>query len=108
MIDWSRVQDLRLEIGPDDFGDIVAVFLQEADEVVARLTALTDIRSIENDLHFLKGSALNLGFAALAHICQTAERRAATGATDVDVHAVIDAYHQSRTTFLGGIKALAA
>lgn len=108
MIDWSRVQELLTEIGPDCFDEIIAIFLQETDEVVARLKALSDPRSIENDLHFLKGSALNLGFAALAQICQKGERAAATGCADGTVDTVIDIYLESRNAFLGGIKTLAA
>ena len=108
MIDWSRVQDLRSEVGPDDFGAIVAVFLQEADEVVGRLMSLSDPSAIENDLHFLKGSALNLGFAKLAQVCQSGEIQAASGATDVAMQTVVDAYHQSRSVFLDGIKAQVA
>ncbi|MFN4154389.1 MAG: Hpt domain-containing protein [Paracoccaceae bacterium] len=108
MIDWTRVQELRLEVGPDDFGDIVSIFLKEADGVVARLTRLRDARSIECDLHFLKGSALNLGFSEFAQICQAGERRAASGAADVEMQAVVETYRRSRSTFLGGIKAMAA
>ena len=108
MIDWRRVQELMAEIGPDSFEEIVSLFLKEADEVVARLHTLSDARSVESDLHFLKGSALNLGFAELAQICQSGERNAATGSADVAMETVIGIYHQSRTAFLGGIKTLAA
>lgn len=108
MIDWTRVKDLRSEIGREDFGDIVSLFLEEADEVVARLSGLTDAKSMENNLHFLKGSALNLGFSHLAQMCQDEERRAATGQTDLALAAVIDAYRQSRSTFLAGLDRSAA
>ena len=108
VIDWSRVQDLRMEIGADDFDDVVALFLEEADDVVRRLPSLTSARSMESDLHFLKGSALNLGFADLAQICQTGERRAAAGLTDFALDAVVTVYQQSRADFLGGIKTRAA
>lgn len=108
MIDWRRVQTLRSEIGPDCFGELVRLFLQETDEVVARLPNLTDPRAIEGDLHFLKGSALNLGFAELAQICQGGETRAASGESDVAIEKVIAVYTKSRATFLGGIQSLAA
>ncbi len=97
-----------MEIGADDFGEIIAVFLQETDEVVARLITLSDARAMENDLHFLKGSALNLGFTTLAQICQSGERRAASGFADISMQAVVDTYLLSRSAFLGGIKTLAA
>ena len=108
MIDWTRVQDLRMEIGADDFDEIIDVFLQETDAVVSRLITLSDAISIENNLHFLKGSALNLGFAELAKICQSGERRAASGFADISMQAVVDVYLRSRSAFLGGIKTLAA
>ncbi|MFN3846361.1 MAG: Hpt domain-containing protein [Paracoccaceae bacterium] len=108
MIDWARVHELRSEIGADDFGDVAALFLEEADEVVGRLSHLTDAASMERDLHFLKGCALNLGFSELAKICQSGERRAASGITDIFMSDVAGVYSQSRTAFLNGMKALAA
>lgn len=108
MIDWRRVQDLRSEIGPNCFDELVSLFLKETDEVVARLPTVTDARAMENDLHFLKGSALNLGFADLATVCQSGEGRAATGAVDIAVDVVISIYNQSRAAFLGGLQSLAA
>ncbi|MDO8881436.1 MAG: Hpt domain-containing protein [Pseudotabrizicola sp.] len=108
MIDWGRVQELQTEIGPDCFGEIVALFLEEADDVISRLRALADARSLENDLHFLKGSALNLGFSDLARICQNGEREAASGSVDVAIETVIEIYQKSRSAFLGGINGVAA
>lgn len=108
MIDWGRVQELRSEIGPDCFDEIVTLFLQETDDVVSRLRDQPDGRSLESDLHFLKGSALNLGFADLAQICLNGERSAASGGPPFMIGAVIDTYHQSRTAFLDGLKSLAA
>lgn len=108
MIDWGRVQDLRSEIGTDCFDEIVTLFLEETDDVVSRLRDQPDGRSLESDLHFLKGSALNLGFADLAQICLNGERTAASGVPPFVIETVIDIYHQSRTAFLGGLKTLAA
>lgn len=103
MIDWSRVDDLKGEIGADDFAEVVALFLDEADEVVARLTAGPDPSRIEAELHFLKGSALNLGLAALAQLCQEGEKAAAAGqAAGVDLAAVVACYGASRQAFEGG------
>ncbi len=107
MIDWERVHDLCAEIGPDDFGEVVSLFLDEADDVVSRIPTLTDARAIERDLHFLKGSALNLGLADLAQICQAGERRAASGRTDIDLDQIVATYTVSRQSFLGGMPAVA-
>ena len=107
MIDWGRVRELQSEIGLDCFDEIVALFLEESDDVVARLQVQTDPASLESSLHFLKGSALNLGFSDLAQICQNGERQAAQGVVDIAVDAVIDIYQQSRIAFLGGIETCA-
>ena len=97
MIDWVRIDDLRSEIGKDEFLEVVDMFLEEADEVVARLTGLPDMAEVESQLHFLKGAALNLGLTDLAALCQSGERTAAAGNADlVDLHKVADVYSQSR------------
>lgn len=102
MIDWNRVAELRHEIGDDAFEEVVALFLDEADAVVARLSAKMGPKSLENDCHFLKGAALNLGFATLAKQCQAGETRAATGDVDIDLMALRDSYLQSRSALLQG------
>ncbi len=102
MIDWARVNELRDEIGADDFDEVATMFLEEADEAIARLDAAKGAKSLESDLHFLKGSALNLGFQRLADLCQIAERLAAAGSVEVDLAAVIDAYEASKCAFDAG------
>ncbi|MDP4031368.1 MAG: Hpt domain-containing protein [Pseudorhodobacter sp.] len=104
MIAWEQVADLRSEIGSDGFGEVIAMFLEETDEVITRLTERPDPAQIECDLHFLKGSALNLGFRELAGLCQDGERRAALGdARSVDIAAVVHSYHASKTAFQTGL-----
>ena len=104
MIDWERVADLRSEIGRDGFDEVIALFLEETDEVIARLGARPEPARIERDLHFLKGSALNLGFSALAALCQDGERRAAAGeAALVDIGAVVRTYQASKAAFQIGL-----
>jgi HPt (histidine-containing phosphotransfer) domain-containing protein len=106
MIDWARVDELRAEIGAEDFGEVVALFLQEADEVVARLAAGSDPARLEAELHFLKGSALNLGLRDLALLCQDGEKAAAQGlAAGVDPGAVVACYQASRQVFADGLAA---
>ena len=101
MIDWDRVNELRLEVGAEDFADVVEIFLEEVDEVITRLTDQPDPATFEDDLHFLKGCALNLGFAALSDICQDGEQKAASGDADsIDIPAVIETYGKSKQEFL--------
>jgi HPt (histidine-containing phosphotransfer) domain-containing protein len=70
MIDWKRVAELREEIGTDGFAEVAEMFLEEAETAVAALTGGLPPGEVEGQLHFLKGSALNLGLAELAAICQ--------------------------------------
>jgi HPt (histidine-containing phosphotransfer) domain-containing protein len=98
MIDWDRVASLRAEIGADDFAEVADMFLVEADEVIERLLAGSAGAELEAHLHFLKGSALNLGFADLAVLCSEGEKRAAGGEA-VDVARVIRCYASSRLAF---------
>lgn len=108
MIDWTRVTELRDEIGADDFGEVVDMFLEETDEVIARLNPGDAAKSLEADMHFLKGAALNLGFAAFAALCQEGERRAALGEAGLNIAAVQDCYALSKTALTQGILALSA
>jgi HPt (histidine-containing phosphotransfer) domain-containing protein len=103
MIDWARVQELRDEIGEEDFGEIAEMFMAEVEEVIARLKLAPDPATYEEDLHFLKSSALNLGFAQLSALCQNGEQRAAAGeAHAVDLAPVFSSYHASKAAFLAG------
>lgn len=106
MIDWVRVTELRDEIGESDFDDVVEMFLEESDEVIARITPGDVAKSLEADLHFLKGAALNLGFAEFATLCQAGERRAAMGETGLDIAAVKRCYVTSKTALAVGLAAL--
>jgi HPt (histidine-containing phosphotransfer) domain-containing protein len=110
MIDWDRVKTLRQEVGDDAFDEVISLFVEEVDEVVARLQDSPDPSRFEQDLHFLKGSALNLGFAELGDLCQDAERLAASGRPGkIDLAAIIACYGRSRGAFLdrlgGGMRA---
>lgn len=102
MIDWDRVRELRAEIGAEDFDEVVCLFLEEADEAIARLSPANGAKALAADLHFLKGAALNLGFANLSGLCQDGERRAGAGDLAVDLAAVRAAYAACRAAFEAG------
>lgn len=99
MIDWARVRELKSEIGEDSFDEVVELFLEEADEVVARMDVSCGAKALEADLHSLKGSALNLGFRDLATICQVGEFKAASGSVDIDLSRVRSVYATSKISF---------
>lgn len=106
MIDWARVNELRDEIGAADFAEVVTLFLEEADEVVGRLSNRLGAPRLEADLHFLKGAALNLGFAEFAGLCQNGERHAAHGDTSADLQAIHACYAASKSALEQGLDAL--
>lgn len=110
MIDWDRVVELRAEVGEEAFAEVVEIFLEEVQEVVERLAAAVsapvDAATLAADLHFLKGSALNLGFAHLAARCAVGEASAAAGdAAAVDLSALLACYEASRQAFLRDLPA---
>lgn len=101
MIDWQRAADLRQEIGNEGFLEVVELFLDEVESVLMRLSGQPDPVKYEDDMHFLKGSALNLGFAALGELCRVGERFASEGMADkVDIPAVLACYSDSKREFM--------
>lgn len=108
MIDWKRVKELRDEIGADGFAEVADMFLDEAEEAVSALLAGLPDDKVEGQLHFLKGSALNLGLIDLAAICHEGERRAAAGQGGVDAAKVAAVYRASRTQLLGRLNQASA
>ncbi len=99
LINWDKVSELRDEVGAEDFDEVVELFLEEVDETISELGA--DGRSVEHDLHFLKGSALNLGFVQFSELCRAGEAAAAAGDTgSVDLREVAASYGVSKEAFL--------
>lgn len=104
MINWDQVAQLREDVGADAFEEVVELFLDEVDQVTERLTDFGALVPLQEDLHFLKGSALNLGFAVFGERCQACERMAAGGQSDdVPVTDLVECYRLSRRIFLDGI-----
>ena len=104
MIAWDRLNELRAEIGDEDLADVAAMFLEEADEVVAQLVGVLPDSQIESQLHFLKGSALNLGLSDLSALCQDGERRASLGqGNEIDLGRITAVYEASKAAFLGAL-----
>ena len=95
MINWNKADELREDIGVDDFGEIVEVFLQEVEE---ELAALTDkpVTGLPASMHFLKGSALNLGFENFAEKC----RQGAQAASQIEISELLSCYDASKKQFL--------
>jgi histidine phosphotransfer protein HptB len=104
MIDWKRVEELKEEIGADGFVEVADMFLDEAEGAVRALISGLPEHEVEGQLHFLKGSALNLGLSELAAICQEGERKAAVGhAALIDMMQVATVWRASRAGLLSGL-----
>lgn len=103
MINWNRVNELKAEIGEEDFAEVAELFLEEVEEVICRLKSTPMPALFEQDMHFLKSSSLNLGFDQLSKLCGEGEREAAAGNYDaVPLMPVFQAYDASKQAFLSG------
>ncbi|MBV7410998.1 Hpt domain-containing protein [Maritimibacter sp. DP1N21-5] len=74
------------------------MFMDEVDETIAKLQSAPHPRSLEEDLHFIRSAALNIGFADLARACQEGES-AAAARQEVDLAGLFALYHASRAAF---------
>jgi len=100
MIDWNRVAELRDEVGEDDFDEVVSLFLDEVEEVLRPLRETPLVDGPGEILHFLKGSAWNLGFQALGKLCSEHETASFRSS---DLSPIIASYDTSRAVFLSGL-----
>ncbi len=100
MIDWSRVEELRDEIGAEDFDEVVELFLSEVEDRIDLALTKAESESFEEDLHFLKGSALNLGFDQFAQLCGAGEQQVANGLLFERMDGIFSAYQNSKKMFL--------
>lgn len=104
MIDWDRLKELREEVGPEDFDEVVELFLDEVEGVMDRLRESPDLDTLEEDLHFLKGSALSLGFKNFSVLCQTGETNAGQGNADqIDLPEILACYDTSKAMFIADL-----
>ena len=96
MINQSRLDELREEVGPDDLAEVIELFCEEVEEVLAALDATTQ-ESLPDQLHFLKGSALNIGLDQVGELCRMEEQRLKTDPDrPPDVAAIRQAYADAR------------
>lgn len=100
MIEWDRVNELRDEVGVDDFREVVAMFLEEVEDTMVRMIAVPNLATLEEDMHFLKGSALNLGFSDFSKLCQAGETAAKVGqAETICLDEIFESYAASKSIF---------
>lgn len=97
LINAARIRELIDDFGAEDFADVVEVFLEEVDQVIDRLSG-GDRSQLAADMHFLKGSALNLGLDPFADLCARLEE--AEGSVEqADLVELLGLYRRSRAEF---------
>ena len=74
MVNWDRISELREEVGEDDLAEVITLFCEEVEEVLSTLDT-APAAELPGRLHFLKGSASNIGFEAVSLRCQSEEAR---------------------------------
>jgi len=97
MINWDRVAELLDDFGEEDFEEIVTLFVEEVDACFAEMQNQSG--SFAERLHFLKGSAANLGFQALHTQCQALETNIDTSQTPE----LLALYEASKSAFFAGL-----
>lgn len=103
MLDWDRINELRDEVGDDEFQLILELFLDEVEGVLMRLSGQDALR-LETNLHFLKGCAWNLGFSRFGNLCDEGERLAADGRPrEVCLEALLSSYSESKQALIRGL-----
>ncbi|NOX74288.1 MAG: Hpt domain-containing protein [Alphaproteobacteria bacterium] len=104
MINWDRVKELEEDIGIEEFGEVIDLFLDEVETVITPMRAGVQRPNIENDMHFLKGSALTIGFRQLGQICSDSEKLVASGrVSEVQISEILATFDASKAAFLAGL-----
>ena len=99
MIDWDRIRELRAEVGEEDFAVVVEMFFEEVDEALGRLFR-PGSDALAEDLHFIKGSALNIGLSEVSNMCRLVESKLREApAVDGDLCAIQAAFYKAWAEF---------
>lgn len=98
MIDWGRIDELREEVGEEDLAEVIELFCEEVEEVLETLHRVQP-SEISDKIHFLKGSAQNIGFSNLAECCVSIEDSLRSNAAfSVDVTELKAIFCRARST----------
>ena len=103
MINWNQVKQLEDDVGVEDLAEVVTLFLSEVDEAIEGLEEVSKgtNKEIAEALHFLKGSAFNLGFQSFRDYCSIGESQAHAGDTSqISLSKVESLYVASKAQFL--------
>ncbi|MEL7211231.1 MAG: Hpt domain-containing protein [Pseudomonadota bacterium] len=101
MIDWTRIDDLKEELGDEDFEEVFEIFLDEVQDSVDSLEAAPTGQALEAILHSVKGNAVTVGFSKLAELAGAGEVNAGQGA-DVNLQEITVAHTLSKEAYISG------
>lgn len=101
MIDWTRIDDLKHELGEDDFEEVFEIFLDEVQDSVDSLKNAPKGAALEAILHSVKGNAITVGFSKLAELAGAGEVKAGQG-SDVNLQEIAAAHSESKTAYACG------
>jgi len=104
MIEWERIAELQEDVGAESLAEVLDLFFEETEAVLDGLDQHLPPNRLKADLHFLKGSALNLGFSRVGAMCRAAEAENA-GSRKLDTNALRQAYASSKESLLSGLNA---
>ena len=97
MINWDGISELQAEVGEDGIAEVVEIFLEEMEEGLEGLSASTETPEMLDKLHFLKGSAQNIGLDEVSSLCARDEAALKADATgQVDFQAIKAALSQAK------------
>ena len=101
MLNAARIAELKREVGEDDFSEVVSLFCEEMEDALTELGAARQ-DTVRERLHFLKGSAFNIGLDAMGRLCAREEVRLTADQTATpDVAAIRAAYAAAKSELLG-------
>lgn len=101
MLNATRIDELKQEVGEDDFAEVVSIFCEEVEDVLAELPT-TSAGAMGEKLHFLKGSALNIGMDDVAELCRREEEHLRLSPAAVaDIASIKAAYLASKSELIG-------
>ena len=108
MIDRKRVVALYEDIGAEEFGPLVEMFMEEIEAMILALD-MSAPAALPHRLQVLKGSASSLGLRALGIKCDLWARAAARGRVeDLDPAALMACHARSRQLLRRDFAVLAA
>ena len=105
MIDWARINELKGEVGEDAVAEVVEIFFEEVDDAMAALGSAATPDSLADALHFLKGSAQNVGMTDVSDACAAQEGEVRAGnRTVADLSTIRSALNTARSDLMAGLR----